>query len=117
MDSAAAESNQDYRKTFKHRAAVAAVIILSILIVLALIALVVGAIFKFGNAPGKKPASAPAATTSQPFSLPAGARIISNETQGNRLILRVRNGAAEDIYIVDTSDGHLISRIQGAAPE
>jgi hypothetical protein len=102
----------DYKKTFKHRAALTAVIILSILIVLALIALVVGAVVKFGNAPGKKLADGPA--VSQPFSLPQGARILSSDTQPGRLIMRVRNGEADEIYIVDTANGHLISRIQAA---
>lgn len=93
-------------QTAAYRAARMAVIILSILIILALIALVVGGITR-----KSRPSPAAAAT----LALPKGARIVAMESQPGRLILRVRDGDAEEIDILDTGDGHLVSQIKTAA--
>jgi hypothetical protein len=88
-----------------YKAAKLAVIILSGLIILALVGLVVGAVAKLGGK-GK------AATSSQVFALPPGARIVSMDSQPGRLILRVRDAAGEEIDILDTANGHLVGQVK-----
>lgn len=94
-------------QTAAYRAARMAVIILSILIILALIALVVGGITH-------KSKTAPAGATAT-LALSKGARIVAMDSQPGRLILRVRDGDAEEIDILDTGDGHLVSQIKMAS--
>jgi hypothetical protein len=90
-----------------YKAAKLAVIILSALIILALIALVAGAILKFQGG-GRTLATPPGGK----FILPAGAKILSSDSQPGRLILHVQTGAGEEIDILDTSDGHLVNQIK-----
>ena len=85
-----------------------AVIILSILIILAVIGLVVGGITRLG----KKPSSYSGATAT--FQLPPGARIIDMQSQPGRLILRVRDSAGEEIDLLDTQDGHLVGQVKAS---
>jgi hypothetical protein len=87
------------------KAAKLAVFILSVLIILALIALVVGGI----RGMGRKPAYAGATAT---FQLPPGARIIDMQSQPGRLILRVRDATGEEIDLLDTQDGHLVGQVK-----
>lgn len=88
-----------------HKAAKMAVIILSVLIVLAVTALIVGSIVKMGG----KTATHGAAGT---FQLPPGARIVDVQTQPGRLVLRVREAHGEEIDILDTQDGHLVGQVK-----
>ena len=94
-------------QTPAYKAAKLAVIVLSILIVLAVIALVVGGLTRLG----KKPASHGATAT---FQLPPGARILEMQSQPGRLILRVRDGAGEEIDLLDTEDGHLVGQVKAS---
>lgn len=94
-------------QTAAYKAAKLAVIILSALIILALIALVVGFIFKLG---GKS--SGVSAASSKVFQLPPGGEIVEMQTQPGRLILRVRSAEGEEIDIIDTQDGRLVSQIK-----
>lgn len=94
-------------QTAAYKAAKLAVIILSTLIILALIALVAGFIFKLG---GKS--SGAASTSSAVFQLPPDGEIVEMQTQPGRLILRVRTKGAEEINIIDTQDGRLVSQIK-----
>ncbi len=89
------------------------VIFLGLLIVLGLGAVVVGMTMKIrgGSSPGRAAAQAASLT------LPPGASIEAMEVSGNRLILRLRTPAGEEIDIVDTQDGHVVSRIAAAPPE
>lgn len=81
-----------------------AVIILSILIILALVGLVAGAItHKSHTAPAGGGAT---------LALPKGAKIVAMDSQPGRLILRVKDGDSEEIDILDTADGHLVSQIK-----
>lgn len=104
----------DEKQTLRYRTARFAVVILSALIILALIALAVGTVMQmtahstriFG---GGKPASAPVGA--EAFALPPGAKVVKTETQQGRLILHVHSAAGDEIDIVDTADGHLILRI------
>lgn len=101
------------QKTTAQRILLGVVIGLGLLIVLGLGGLVIGVTMKMrgaGSSAGSS-AAAPALT------LPAGASIEAMEVSGERLILRVKTGAGEEIDIVDTADGHVVSRIQAAPPE
>jgi hypothetical protein len=89
-----------------HKGAKLAVIILSALIILALIALVVGGISTLSR--GKaKPAAKPSI-----FTLAEGARVIAMDSQPGRLILHIRTATGEEIDILDTSDGHLVGQVK-----
>ena len=94
-----------------HRLLMAVVIFLGILILIGLGALVVGIAKKMGG-PSKGGAAPEAALV-----LPADASIETMEVSGNRLVLRVKTGTGEEIDIVDTEDGHVVSRIKSAPPE
>jgi hypothetical protein len=94
-------------QTAAYKAAKLAVIILSTLIILALIALVVGGISKIS---GKS--SGTAGVSSAAFQLPPDGEIVEMQTQPGRLILRVRSKGAEEIDIIDTQDGRLVSQIK-----
>lgn len=94
------------------------VIVLSALIILAVMALVVGGVMQmtghstkiFGSSkPVPQPPFVPGGSAA--FVLPPGATVTKTETQPGRLILHVHSDAGDEIDIVDTSDGHLVSRI------
>lgn len=93
-------------QTPAYKAAKLAVIVLSVLILLALVALVVGGI-RAMSGKGAAHHGAPGA-----FQLPPGARIVEMQSQPGRLLLRLRDGDGEQVVIVDTQDGHLVSRIK-----
>jgi hypothetical protein len=100
----------DPKKTTSYRLMLAVVIILGVLIVIALGFLVRGLVSK-GSPHSASPDSATAAAA---FALPPGARIVQTETQPNRLILHVHAPDGDEVDIIDTTDGHLISRIKAA---
>jgi hypothetical protein len=85
-----------------------AVIVLSVLILLALAALVAGTIVKLSGKTAP-PARAGAAAT---FQLPPGARIVGMDSQPGRLIVRVRDGQREEIDIFDTQNGQLVGQVK-----
>ena len=93
-------------QTATYKAAKLAVIILSALIILALIALVVGFISKMSAKSGA------ASKSSSAFQLPPGGEIVEMQTQSGRLILRIRSPEGEEIAIIDTQDGRLVSQIK-----
>jgi hypothetical protein len=97
-------------QTPAYRAAKMAVIILSVLIVVAVVALIVGGISKMAG----KTASHGVTGT---FQLPPGARIVEMQTQPGRLILRVREAHGEEIDILDTQDGRLVGQIKASFGE
>ena len=96
-----------HNQTPAYKAAKLAVIILSVLIILALIGLVVGGITHMG----KKTSYAGATAT---FQLPPGAHIIDMQSQPGRLILRVRDATGEEIDLLDTQDGHLVGQVKAS---
>ena len=100
-------------KTTSHRLMLAVVIVLGALIVIALVLLVVGMMRKFSEAPGSHAVSN-AATAQSAFALPPGAKVIEMQSESGRLILHVRAADGDEIDIVDTEDGHLISQIKAA---
>jgi hypothetical protein len=81
-----------------------AVILLGVLIVIAFGILVIGLGIKLA-AHGRPPRPAG-------FALPPGAAITGTAVQNDRLIMRVKTMTGEEIDIVDTSDGHLVGRIE-----
>ena len=104
----------DPKGTIGYRAAKFAVIVLSALIILALIALVVGVVLKMTGRPTHVLGSA--GDSSGAYVLPPGAKVVSTETQPGRLILHVRSGTGDEIDIVSTEDGHLIAQIKSLPP-
>ena len=108
----------DEKQTTRYRVARLLVIILSALIILALVLLAVGTVMQmtghstriFGSS---KPAApgAVAPVGAEAFALPPGATVVKTESQPGRLILHVHSAAGDEIDIVDTSDGRLVSRI------
>lgn len=87
-------------------------IVLSALIILALIGLVVGAVMKLSGRSTHLIGGGSGAA----YTLPPGAKILSSETQPGRLILHVRSPLGEEIDIIDTDDGRLISQVRSAPP-
>ncbi len=85
----------------------AVVIGLGVLIVIAFVLLVVGMVTKFNG----HPASTSTAAGTR-YVLPTGAKIVDMQTQPGRVILRVRTGTGEEVDIIDTQDGHLISQVK-----
>ncbi len=92
-----------------HRLMLAVVIVLGVLIVIALILLVFGMMRKFSGS-----AVSDTASTGQNFALPPGARVVEMQSQPNRLILHIHAADGDEIDIIDTEDGHLISKIKAA---
>jgi len=90
-----------------HRLLKAVVIGLGVLIVIALVLLVVGMVTKFNGH-----ATSTSAQGGTRYVLPSGAKIVDMQTQPGRVILRVRTGTGEEIDIIDTQDGHLISQVK-----
>ncbi len=84
-----------------------AVIILSVLIVLAVVALLIGGLVKLGGKTATHGASGN-------FQLPPGARIVEMQSQPGRLILRVREAHGEEIDILDTQDGRLVGQVKAS---
>jgi hypothetical protein len=50
------------------------------------------------------------------FTLAPGAKIVSTETQGDRLILHVRNPSGDEIDIIDTESAKLVGQVKSAPP-
>ena len=98
---------QPENQTPAYRAAKMAVIILSVLIVIAVVALLVGGLLKLGGKTGTHGASGN-------FQLPPGARIVEMQSQPGRLILRVREAHGEEIDILDTQDGRLVGQVKAS---
>jgi len=85
----------------------AVVIGLGVLIVIAFVLLMVGMVTKFNGHPASTGAQA-----GTRYMLPTGAKIVDMQTQPGRVILRVRTATGEEVDIIDTQDGHLISQVK-----
>ncbi len=109
---AAAAVNAQGGKGPAHRLVLTVVIGLGILILIGVGALVVGVAMKMRGHAGAAAPGTPMALT-----LPAGARIESMAVSGNRLVLRLKTDTGEEIDIVDTDDGHVVSRLKAAPPD
>jgi hypothetical protein len=109
---------EDPKKTTTYRVLVVVVSILSILILLALAALVAGGIRQFSGHHGSAPPSGTASFTTSQLStqLPAGAKITSVQTNGNRVVIAVHTAEGDEVDIFDTDTGRPVARIRAAAP-
>jgi hypothetical protein len=87
----------------------AVVIFLGVLIVIALGVMVIGLVSKFSQ-----PRPSHNAADTAALALPQGAKIVEMQTLSNRLILHVRTADGDEVDIVDTEDGHLVSRVKAA---
>jgi len=88
-----------------YRGLLALVIILGALIMIAVGALIAGAMLGAGR---RAEASVP-----YEMALPApGARIESAEIQGNRILMRLSGGTGDELVILDAASGRLIGRIR-----
>lgn len=108
-DSGTVSAVEDSSTTLAHRGVKAVVIVLSVLIVIALGLIVVGIVMKMsGHGPSAR-AENPAI-----FTLPPGATIKDMQVQNDRVILRVQSARGEEVDIVDTRTGRLITQIRPA---
>ena len=87
------------------------VIGLGVVLILMLGAVVVGIVMK-----ARGPGEAPAPASSAPFAVPEGAQIEHMQVSGDRLILRLKTDRGEEVDIVDTKTGRLVSRIATPPP-
>ncbi|HEY6577681.1 MAG TPA: hypothetical protein VIY09_00025 [Rhizomicrobium sp.] len=93
-----------------YRGALAAVIVLGVLIAIALGILVTGLVIRFSHG-GHDAAAAPAQ-----FTLAPGTRLVSMDFAADRLVVRLRGPAGDEVDIIDTQTGRLIAKIRSAAP-
>lgn len=100
------------QNTLAYRAAKYAVIVLSALIILALIGLVVGVAMKLS---GHLPRSS-GGDSGQTFFLPRDAKILTTDVQPGRLVLHVRSPQGDEVDIIDTETGRLVSRVVPTPP-
>ena len=101
-------ANDDPRNSASYRAARALVIILGIFIMLALIALIVGFVWRLT---GHGPASQAENTNPEMYQLRTGARITDMKVDSGHVILRIKTDQGEEIEIVDDATGRVVSRI------
>ena len=99
----------------RYRLALGAVIFLGLLIAVGLGVLVYGLMVGWGNTPAAAAQSAP--THPVHMSLAPGFSILSTDTQPGRLILHLRSASKDEIDIIDTTDGRIVSVISAEAPK
>ncbi len=87
----------------------AIVITLGVLIGLAFAALVVGFVMRLT---GHSTQTGGAPQTAARYELPAGAKILSLQVAGNRLILGVHSDAGSEVDIFDSETGRLVGQIK-----
>lgn len=97
----------------------AVVIGLAVLIVAGIGVLVVGLVKGWGHHAAVQSAVEPNAAAKKPVSmaLEPGYHILSSDSQPGRLILHVRSDTADEIFVIDTNDGHIVAVIHGDAPK
>ena len=100
-------ANDDPRNTASYRAARALVIILGIFIMLALLALIVGFVWRLTN--HNHPQSV--ADVPQIYQLKEGAKITDMKADSGHVVLRIRTDQGEEIEIIDDASGRVVSRV------
>jgi hypothetical protein len=112
-----AGTGEDPKKSTTYRVLVVVVSILSILILLALAALVAGGIRQFTGHHGSGASSSTTSFTTSQLStqLPAGAKITSVQTTGNRVVIGLHTPEGDEVDIFDTDTGRPVARIRTAA--
>lgn len=106
----------DLKSAPNYRVMQGVVIGLGALIVVAIAVLVIGLTQGWGK---HAPAVAVDMASKKPITmgLEPGYRILSSDTQPGRLILHVRSDTSDQIYVIDTNDGHIVAVIHGDAPK
>jgi hypothetical protein len=88
-----------------------AVILLGVLIVIALGVLVVGLVTRYSGR------GHPSATNgAAEFTLAPDTRLVAMDVAADRLVLRLRGPAGDEIDIIDTQSGRLLAKIRSAVP-
>ena len=103
---------EDPKKTTTYRVLVVVVSILSVLILLALAGLIAGGIRQFSGHHASGPVFATAQLGTQ---LPAGAKITSIQTSGNRVVIGLHTPDGDEVDIFDTDTGRPVARIKPAS--
>lgn len=99
------------------------VITMTVLLVLALIAVVWGFVVNgraliAKGAPKPAPvAAAPAAGAQVSVTLAPGVKIVSATTEGGRLVLHVRGPAGDEVQVIDMATGALTSQVRTQGPQ
>jgi len=107
----------DVKSTLNYRLMLGGVIFLGVLIVAGITLLIVG-LAKGWNHPKPAPADALAGFHKPvDMTLQSGYRILSSDTQPGRLILHIRSETSDEIWIIDTNDGHIVAVVHGEAPK
>jgi hypothetical protein len=88
----------------------AAVILLGVLIVIALGVLVVGLATRLGGH-----ARGAAVPPIAEFTLAPGARVVSVDVSGDRLVLRLKGPVGDEIDVIDTETGRLVAKLRSTA--
>ena len=99
-----------------YRAALAAVIILSVLLVAGMVALIFGFMRQYALYRGAHGTSAGAGGPAAVVSLEPGARIVSVHTMPNRLILQLATPKGGEVEVLDLTTGKLLYRVATPAP-
>ncbi len=107
------ESPVDFNSAPNYRVIKGVVIGLGALILVGVIVLFVG----LARGGGHAPAAAPAPKKPVSMGLEPGYHILSSDSQPGRLILHVRSDTADEIFVIDTNDGHIVAVIHGDAPK
>ncbi len=106
----------DPKSTATYRLAMGAVIGFGVLILIGVTVLVIGLMQGWGRH-AAPPAAAVAPKKPVSMELAPGYRILSSDTQPGRLILHVRSDTSDQIWVIDTGDGHIVAVIHGEAPK
>lgn len=105
---------EDPKKTTTYRVLVVVVSILSVLILLALAGLIAGGIRQFSGHRASGPSSGTFTTSQLSTQLPAGAKITSIQTSGNRVVIGLHTAEGDEVDIFDTDTGRPVARIKAA---
>ena len=93
----------------------AAVIILSVLLAAALVAVVFGFIRQYRLLHQTR-AAAPASVSAATVKLPPGAHIVSSSTDGGKLVLHLTTPEGSEVDIFDLASGQRIQQIKDGGP-
>ena len=91
----------------------AVVIILGVFLVLGLLALVAGIIWKASKPKGVSAAEPAALASGAPgLSLPINGTVTDMDLDGNRILLRVRSADGEELIVYDVAKGQIVTRVR-----
>lgn len=102
-------TNDNVKQTATYRGLKAVVIILGVLIVVGLGVLIAGFAMRLGGHGPARESGGFAHVTLAP-----GAKLVSMDVSGNRLVLHVSTEAGDEIDIVDTETGRLVGQVKSA---